>query len=74
MDAESQQLIGEIVRRTESDLIRVPRANPDLTDAAAKAAMDRILAAGAVRTKNGPITAKIKSVLQQVAVTNYDVK
>jgi len=54
--------------------LRVPKANPGLTDAAARSAMDQILSAASVKTSTGPIVSRIKAVLQQISLTDFDVK
>ena len=53
--------------------LRIPKADPGLTGAAAKSAMDRILGAAAVKTESGPINSRVKATVQKITRVDYDV-
>jgi hypothetical protein len=58
----------------KSHSIRIPKANPDVTLGAVKSAMNQILGAGAVKSKNGALVSPEKAYLQKVTVKEYAVK
>ena len=72
MDANCVLTFGTEGGRSVS--IRIPKADPDMTQAAARNAMDQILGAAAIQTSSGLINSRVKAILEKVSTISYDVK
>ena len=53
--------------------LRIPKANPEISSGAIKTAMNQIIAAGAISSKNGIVNGSVKAVLNRVTTKEYDI-